>query len=131
MNAKPLAEVYEELKSLRRQGGERDIQIQTRIVRQLRMMYPHIASGGVTDQHFMWALVQALNVDGGLPDLIRMLEIKTLAYRVFGDEEKADAWLERPNISLSGQKPADLVKDELGTAVVREMLERIDHGIFA
>ncbi|HMH99559.1 MAG TPA: MbcA/ParS/Xre antitoxin family protein [Bradyrhizobium sp.] len=50
---------------------------------------------------------------------------------MFGDEEKAEAWLHRPNASLSGQKPMDLLKDELGTAVVREMLERIDHGIFA
>jgi uncharacterized protein (DUF2384 family) len=32
---------------------------------------------------------------------------------------------------LSGQKPADLLKDELGAAIVREMLERIDSGIFA
>ena len=58
-------------------------------------------------------------------------EIKTLADRIFGDEEKAEAWLHRPNASLSGQRPMDLLKDELGTAVVREMLERIDHGIFA
>ncbi|HMM91481.1 MAG TPA: MbcA/ParS/Xre antitoxin family protein [Bradyrhizobium sp.] len=59
-----------------------------------------------------------------------MLEIKTLADRVFGDEQKAETWLQRSNASLSGQKPADLLKDELGTSVVRELLERIDHGIF-
>jgi uncharacterized protein (DUF2384 family) len=33
--------------------------------------------------------------------------------------------------SLGGQVPSDLLKDELGGAVVREMLEQIDHGIFA
>ncbi|WP_349255532.1 MbcA/ParS/Xre antitoxin family protein [Bradyrhizobium sp.] len=63
-------------------------------------------------------------------NLIRVLEIKTLADRVFGDEQKAETWLQRSNASLSGQKPADLLKDELGTSVVRELLERIDHGIF-
>ena len=63
--------------------------------------------------------------------LFRVLDIKTLADRVFGDEQKAEAWLRRPNTSLSGQKPLDMLTDELGTAVVREMLERIDHGIFA
>jgi hypothetical protein len=61
--------------------------------------------------------------------LVRFLDIRTLAERVFGDGEKAEAWLTRPNSSLSGQRPLDLLKDELGTAVVREMLERIDHGI--
>jgi putative toxin-antitoxin system antitoxin component (TIGR02293 family) len=62
---------------------------------------------------------------------VRTLEIKTLADRVFGEEERAQAWLHRPNTSLSGLRPADLLTDELGAAVVREMLERIDHGIFA
>lgn len=61
----------------------------------------------------------------------RELEVRALAERVFGDESKADAWLRRPNSSLSGQVPLDLLKDEIGTAVVRETLEQIDHGIFA
>ncbi|HXO70970.1 MAG TPA: MbcA/ParS/Xre antitoxin family protein [Bradyrhizobium sp.] len=57
--------------------------------------------------------------------------LKQLAVRVFGDEEKAESWLHRPNASLSGQKPVDLLKDEFGAVVVRETLERIDHGMFA
>ena len=61
----------------------------------------------------------------------RVLEIQALADRVFGDESKAEAWLHRPNASMSGQIPFDLMKDELGAAVVREALEQIDHGIFA
>ena len=58
------------------------------------------------------------------------LDIRTLANRVFGDGDRAEAWLQRPNASLLGQKPADLLSDEPGTAVVRETLNRIDHGIF-
>jgi putative toxin-antitoxin system antitoxin component (TIGR02293 family) len=61
----------------------------------------------------------------------RELEVRALANRIFGDETKADAWLNRPNPSLSGQVPIDLLSDELGAAVVRETLEQIDHGIFA
>ena len=61
----------------------------------------------------------------------RELEVRALANRIFGDENKADAWLNRPNPSLSGQVPIDLLSDELGAAVVRETLEQIDHGIFA
>jgi putative toxin-antitoxin system antitoxin component (TIGR02293 family) len=71
---------------------------------------------------------------GELPDdpaSIRTLDVRALADRVFGDEKKADDWLHRPNPSLSGQKPVDLLKDELGAAVVREILEQIDHGMFA
>jgi putative toxin-antitoxin system antitoxin component (TIGR02293 family) len=64
-------------------------------------------------------------------DLARRLDICALAHRVFGDRKKAEAWLSRPNKSLGGQVPSDLLKDELGAAVVRETLEQIDHGIFA
>ena len=63
--------------------------------------------------------------------LFKVLEIQALADRVFGDEKKANIWLQRPNGSMSGQIPLDLMKDELGAAVVREALEQIDHGIFA
>jgi hypothetical protein len=115
MGAKPLAEVYEHLKELRRQGGLSS-EMQSRIGNQLQLIYDDVPRQGVPDRHM---------------ELIRRLDIKTLADRIFGDEDRAEAWLERPNASLSGQKPADLLKDELGAAVVREMLERIDHGIFA
>lgn len=133
MSAKP-SEVYEKLKDLRRQGD--GTEIRSRIGHQLRDLYNDVVRQGMPDRFA--ELIRLLDAPDGRVDktdpsatLIRVLEIKTLADRVFGDEQKAEAWLQRPNSALSGQKPADLVKDELGTAVVRELLERIDHGIFA
>ena len=60
-----------------------------------------------------------------------ILEIRALADSVFGDGAKAERWLSRPNRSMSGQTPLDLMKDEIGVAVVRETLEQIAHGIVA
>jgi putative toxin-antitoxin system antitoxin component (TIGR02293 family) len=115
MNAAPLAEVLEELKELRRHGGA-DNEVLSKAEQRLRA--------------FSLEMVSA--VGGSEREaLVRMLDISTLAARVFGDAERAEAWLTRPNTSLSRQRPLDLVRDELGTAVVREMLEQIDHGIFA
>jgi putative toxin-antitoxin system antitoxin component (TIGR02293 family) len=135
MSAKPLAEVYEELKEFRRQGG-RAAEIQSRIGNHLRAMYADINRQGVPDR--FGELIKKLNMPEDVAvnsdesaNLVRILEIKSLADRVFGDEAKAEAWLHRPNASLSGQRPIDLLEDELGAAVVRELLERIDHGIFA
>jgi putative toxin-antitoxin system antitoxin component (TIGR02293 family) len=71
------------------------------------------------------------NADRDPDTLARHLEIHVLAHRVFGNPQKAEAWLARPNASLGGQTPADLLGDELGAAVVRETLEQIDQGIFA
>ena len=134
MSAKPLAEVYEKLKELRRQG-RLNTEIQSKIGHQLRAMYVDVVRQGVPDRFVELQKLDAVtDVSVGSAaseNLLRNLEIRTLADRIFGDEEKAEAWLHRPKTSLSGQKPMDLLKDELGTAVVREMLERIDHGIFA
>jgi putative toxin-antitoxin system antitoxin component (TIGR02293 family) len=133
MSAKS-SEVYERLKDLRRQGDL--TKLQSRIRRQFKAMYDDVVRQAVPER-FAELIRKSDEAEShvGTTDpsanLIRALEIKTLADRIFGDEQKAEAWLQRPNASLSGQKPADLLNDELGTAVVREMLERIDHGIFA
>ena len=111
MTATPLAETYEKLKELRRQGDSRSDDLRSVLDRVREEV--------------------ALADDAQAEDIIRVIEVKTLAERIFGDSAKADAWLNRPNASLSGQRPVDLLKDELGAAVVREILERIDHGIFA
>ena len=137
MSAKSLADAYERLKELRREG-EGAPAFQSRIGHQLRAMYADVIRQGVLADRFA-ELTKKLDTlsdkdirPSGIPaDLIRTIEITALANRVFGDEGKADAWLQRPNRALSGQRPADLVKDELGPAVVRELLEQIGHGIFA
>ncbi len=135
MSAKPLAEFYERLKELRRQG-ESNVGVRSRVGPQLSAMYKDVVKRDVPVRfaELISKLDKSDDVAGesdASADLVRTLEIKTLADRVFGDEEKAEAWLHRPNTSLSGQRPVDMLKDELGSAVVREMLERIDHGIFA
>lgn len=130
MSEKPLAEIYEELKERRRQGGSKGK------AGQLPIRF-FISYRRANDPEFDRILkrLKLLDIPSGDGEsdeyLIRVIDIKTLADRIFDDEEKAEAWLLRPNQSLSGQRPADLLKDELGTAVVREMLEQIDHGIFA
>jgi len=110
MSATQLAETYEKLKELRRQRG---------LEPEIRDLLDRLADADEKRQ------------GAGAEHLVRHLDIRLLADRVFGDEKKAAAWLNRPSASLSGQKPIDLLQDELGAAVVREMLERIDHGIFA
>src|ERR1700755_513636 len=119
MGAKPLADAYEKLKELRR-GSNLTAEGQSRIGHQLRAMYDDVDRQGVPDRFA--DLIRKLDIPSEVSqqpdssaDFIRALEIKTLADRVFGDEEKADAWLQRPNRSLSGQRPADLLRDELGT----------------
>jgi hypothetical protein len=124
MGAKPRADAYETLKELRRRGGLKS-EIPSTVGQELRALYDDVVRASVPDGFA--DLIRKLDAI----DEVRILEIRTLADRIFGDENKAEAWLHRPSTSLSGQKPIDLLKDELGAAVVRETLEQIDNGIFA
>jgi hypothetical protein len=132
MSTKPLAEVFEQLKELRR-GGAPNREIQSEIMSELVGSFDDWTNGAFVEDI---EIVEGEDKSHQFPNsvraaIFRVLEIKTLADRVFGDVERAEAWLRRPNASLSDQRPLDLLEDELGAAVVREMLERIDHGIFA
>jgi putative toxin-antitoxin system antitoxin component (TIGR02293 family) len=151
MSAEPLAKAYEDLKELRRQGGDmefaniledvrrengkKSVQIDPKLAQVLdRLLETHallIKAGEKETAQLVQVAILEIRIRVQSESAIRTLEIKTLADRIFGEKEKADAWLNQPNKSLSGQRPADLLQDELGAAVVREMLERIDHGIFA
>jgi putative toxin-antitoxin system antitoxin component (TIGR02293 family) len=150
MSARPLAELYERLKEMRRRGGlpeglsERPTEPYGEIGATPR---PGAAGRKPDWQAAITDLIKALGIDDSMAgrkqlatelagletsaSVVRNLEMRVLADRIFGDEAKAEAWLNRPNPSLSGQKPVDLLDDELGAAVVRETLEQIDHGIFA
>jgi putative toxin-antitoxin system antitoxin component (TIGR02293 family) len=132
MNAEPLAEVFEELKQLRRLGGRRDVQAHPEITSSLEDAYAVLVEAGQNDTaELIRHVIDDLSPLEKSGSLVRILEIRTLANRIFGDTAKATAWLDRPNRSLSGQKPVDLLQDELGAAVVRELLEQIDYGIFS
>lgn len=126
MSLKPLAEAYERLKERRRRGGlasasqsKSEVTAPERSVKSLSWLEIKLPQDVI------------LNATHDEASRARIFEILILADRVFNDKDQAETWLNRPNTSLSGQKPADLLKDELGAAIVREMLERIDSGIFA
>ena len=61
--------------------------------------------------------------------LARLARILTYASEVFGTREKASTWLNRPNRTLEGTPPIELLDTDLGTQVVETMLGRIEHGV--
>lgn len=62
---------------------------------------------------------------------VRLARVDKLAARVFGDRAKASRWLRKPKASLGGQTPLSYLATEAGARAVEEMLNGIDHGIFA
>lgn len=61
--------------------------------------------------------------------LIRLARVGAQAVEVLGTEERAAAWLHRPNRALGNRSPLDLLSTELGTKQVEEVLSRTAHGV--
>jgi len=73
---------------------------------------------------------QARKLDGVQSDrLYRLARLAAHAVSVFGAEERAVAWLRRPNRALNGEMPLRLLDTDLGTRLVEDVLGRLEHGI--
>jgi putative toxin-antitoxin system antitoxin component (TIGR02293 family) len=58
----------------------------------------------------------------------RLLEHAT---NVFGDIDKARAWLKHPQYGLGGAVPLDYAETEIGAQEVDNLLGRIDYGVYS
>lgn len=61
--------------------------------------------------------------------LMRLARVGTRASQVLGTYEKAATWLHRPNKALNNKLPLDLLRTDLGTTQVEDVLTRIEHGV--
>src|SRR5262249_49789658 len=61
--------------------------------------------------------------------VIRFSRLLDHAIDVFGDIEKARAWLKHPQYGLGGAIPLDYAETEIGAREVDNLLGRIDYGV--
>ena len=62
--------------------------------------------------------------------VIRFSRLLTQAARVFGDIERARAWLKHPQAGLGGAIPLDYASTEAGAREVENLLGRIEHSVY-
>lgn len=61
----------------------------------------------------------------------KFAEILAKAADVFGSQEEAEQWLERPAIGLDHRRPIDLLSTPAGIELVEDHLERLAYGVYA
>lgn len=54
--------------------------------------------------------------------------IQRQAELVFGNKDKADAWLSQPKNTFGGSTPLQLVHSEAGYELAKAELEKLSHG---
>jgi putative toxin-antitoxin system antitoxin component (TIGR02293 family) len=61
----------------------------------------------------------------------KFAEILSKATDVFGSQEDAEQWLERPAIGLDQRRPIDLLATPAGVEIVEDHLGRLAYGVYA
>ena len=60
----------------------------------------------------------------------KFAEILAKATEVFGSQEEAEQWLERPATGLDQQRPIDLLATPAGVELVEDFLQRLEYGVY-
>jgi putative toxin-antitoxin system antitoxin component (TIGR02293 family) len=61
----------------------------------------------------------------------KFAKILAKATDVFGSQEEAERWLERPAIGLDQRRPIDLLATPAGIELVEQYLTRLAYGVYA
>ena len=61
--------------------------------------------------------------------VLRVMRALSLAESVYGGRERALEWLRKPHARLEGRSPLSLLKTDIGSRIVEELLVQIDEGM--
>ena len=61
----------------------------------------------------------------------KFAEILSKATTIFGSQEEAEQWLERPAIGLNQRRPIDLLASSAGLELVEDHLGRLEYGVYS
>jgi len=63
--------------------------------------------------------------------ILGLADIYSYGYEVFEDQNRFNEWIFRPNKSLGGQSPYDLLDNQYGREEVKNIIGRIDFGVYS
>ena len=62
---------------------------------------------------------------------LRLAEVTDQAIDVLGSQQAAELWMSKPALALDQRRPIDLLQSSAGTDLVKSLLTRMDHGVYA
>lgn len=63
--------------------------------------------------------------------MMGLADIYSYGYEVFEDEAKFNQWMFKPNQALGGKSPYDVIDNQFGREEVKNIIGRIDYGIYS
>ncbi len=62
---------------------------------------------------------------------LALIEVTSMAEHALGSKEQAEVWLSKPALALEGERPIDLLTSAPGIEAVKDLLTRIEYGVYA
>jgi putative toxin-antitoxin system antitoxin component (TIGR02293 family) len=63
--------------------------------------------------------------------IVSLADIYSYGYEVFDDDNKFNNWMLRPNRALGGEAPYNLLDNQYGREEVKNLIGRIDYGVYS
>ena len=63
--------------------------------------------------------------------IVSVADIYSYGYEVFEDESRFNDWIFRANAALGGQSPFDLLDSQYGREEIKNLIGRIDYGVYS
>jgi putative toxin-antitoxin system antitoxin component (TIGR02293 family) len=63
--------------------------------------------------------------------IVSLADIYSYGYEVFEEEGRFNQWMFRANRALGGQSPYDLIDNQFGREEVKDLIGRIDYGVYS
>lgn len=63
--------------------------------------------------------------------IVSLADIYAYGYEVFEDTDRFNNWIFRPNKALGGLVPFDLLDNQYGREEVKDLIGRIDYGVYS
>jgi putative toxin-antitoxin system antitoxin component (TIGR02293 family) len=63
--------------------------------------------------------------------ILALADIYSYGYEVFEDVKNFNQWVARPNRALGGQSPLELLDTQFGREEVKNLIGRIDYGVYS
>ncbi|MBV8455574.1 MAG: DUF2384 domain-containing protein, partial [Acetobacteraceae bacterium] len=60
----------------------------------------------------------------------KFAKILAKATEVFGSQQEAERWMERPAMALEQRRPIDLMTTPAGVEIVEDLLRRLEYGVY-
>ena len=63
--------------------------------------------------------------------IVSIADLYSYGFEVFEDQAKFNEWVFRPNKALGGKKPFELLDNQFGREEVKNVIGRIDYGVYS